>query len=67
MKAAIVHGANDIRLEEVPQPVPEPGDIVVRVRASGICATDVKTLLVHSLYVLLNKLLVIMSYFAHNC
>lgn len=45
MKAAIVHGANDIRLEEVPQPVPEPGDIVVRVRASGICATDVKTLL----------------------
>ena len=45
MKAAVVHGANDIRIEEVPRPVPEPGDIVVRVKASGICATDVKTLL----------------------
>lgn len=45
MKAAVVHGANDIRLEEVPRPFPEPGDIVVRVRASGICATDIKTLL----------------------
>ncbi len=45
MKAAVVHGADDIRLEEVPLPTPEPGDIVVRVRASGICATDVKTLL----------------------
>ncbi|MDD2556127.1 MAG: zinc-dependent dehydrogenase [Syntrophaceticus sp.] len=45
MKAAVVHGANDIRIEEVDCPVPEPGDIVVRVRASGICATDVKTLL----------------------
>lgn len=45
MKAAVVHGVNDIRIEEVPQPVPEPGDIIVRVRASGICATDVKTLL----------------------
>jgi 2-desacetyl-2-hydroxyethyl bacteriochlorophyllide A dehydrogenase len=45
MKAAVVHGANDIRLEEAPLPVPEDGDIVVRVRASGICATDVKTLL----------------------
>lgn len=45
MKAAVVHGANDIRIEEVGCPVPEPGDIVVRVRASGICATDVKTLL----------------------
>jgi L-iditol 2-dehydrogenase len=45
MKAAVVYGANDIRIEEVQCPVPEPGDIVVRVRASGICATDIKTLL----------------------
>lgn len=45
MKAAVVHGPNDIRIEEAPQPVPQLGDLVVRVRASGICATDVKTLL----------------------
>ncbi len=45
MKAFVVHGINDFRVEEVPSPQPEPGDIVVRVKASGICATDVKTLL----------------------
>ncbi|NSW83750.1 MAG: alcohol dehydrogenase catalytic domain-containing protein [Syntrophothermus sp.] len=45
MKAFLVYGINDFRVEEVPSPVPEPGDIVVKVRASGICATDVKTLL----------------------
>jgi len=45
MKASVVHGPNDIRIEEVAQPQPQAGDLVVRVRASGICATDVKTLL----------------------
>jgi len=47
MKAFLVYGVNDFRVEEVPSPKPEPGDIVVKVRASGICATDVKTLLGH--------------------
>ncbi len=28
--------------ETVPDPVPGPGDVVVRVRASGICGTDLK-------------------------
>lgn len=45
MKAAVVHGINDIRIQEVANPEPGPGEIVVRVRASGICATDVKMLL----------------------
>jgi len=41
MKAAIYHGAGDIRIEEID--CPKPGDIgvVVRVRAVGICGTDV--------------------------
>ena len=45
MKAALVHGVNDIRIQEVPRPEPGPGEVVVKVRASGICATDVKMLL----------------------
>lgn len=44
MKAAVVHGLNDIRIEEVKCPDPGPGEVVVKVRAAGICATDIKML-----------------------
>ncbi|OPY59976.1 MAG: Sorbitol dehydrogenase [Pelotomaculum sp. PtaU1.Bin065] len=45
MKAAVMHGKGDIRLESVPAPVAGEGEIIVKVRASGICATDIKMLL----------------------
>jgi len=45
MKAAVVHGKGDIRLESVPVPVAGEGEVIVKVRASGICATDIKMLL----------------------
>ncbi|WP_449241285.1 zinc-dependent dehydrogenase [Desulfoscipio gibsoniae] len=45
MKAAVVHGMNDIRIEDVPRPRPAPGEVIIKVRAAGICATDVKMLL----------------------
>jgi len=45
MKAAVMHGKGDIRLESVPVPAAGEGEIVVKVRASGICATDIKMLL----------------------
>lgn len=44
MKAAVVYGANDIRIAEVPTPSPGVGEVLVRVRGSGVCATDVKIL-----------------------
>jgi len=44
VKAAVVHGANDIRIAEVPTPRPGPGEALIRVRGSGVCATDVKIL-----------------------
>lgn len=44
MKAAIVHQKNEIRIDDVPRPRAGRGEIVVKVRASGICATDVKIL-----------------------
>ncbi len=45
MKAAVVHGVNDIRIEEYPTPTAGEDEVVVRTRVSGICATDIKTLL----------------------
>lgn len=45
MKAAVVHGKNDIRIEDYPTPQAGAGEMVVKIKASGICATDIKTLL----------------------
>jgi L-iditol 2-dehydrogenase len=42
MKAARFHAPGDIRLEEVPDPVAGPGDVVIRVRNCSTCGTDVK-------------------------
>lgn len=43
MKAVVVHGIRDYRYTEIHVPKPGPGEVLVRVRASGICAGDVKT------------------------
>ena len=41
MKAAIYHGPGDIRIEDVERPGPGDVGIIIRVRAAGICGTDV--------------------------
>jgi 2-desacetyl-2-hydroxyethyl bacteriochlorophyllide A dehydrogenase len=40
MKAVVLYGEGDVRIDEVPEPIVEPGGVVVRVRASGICGSD---------------------------
>lgn len=40
MKAAVLHGKEDIRYEEVETPVVKPGYVKVRVKACGICGSD---------------------------
>ncbi len=41
MKAIRYHGpGKPLRLEEVPKPPPGPGEVLVRIRASGICHTE---------------------------
>ncbi len=42
MRAAVTRDWNDIRIEEVPVPELEPGEVLVRVGACGICGTDLK-------------------------
>ena len=41
MKAAVLHGPNDLRIEERPRPHASPGEVVVSVAASGLCSSDV--------------------------
>lgn len=40
MRAAVYHGARDIRIENLPVPIPGPGELLLEVRSSGICGTD---------------------------
>ena len=42
MKALVYHGNKDLRLEAVPDPVPAPGEIKLRIDYCGICATDIE-------------------------
>jgi len=40
MRAAVFHGVNDLRLEEVPKPRPKTGEALLRVTMTTICGTD---------------------------
>lgn len=40
MKAALLYGPRDIRIADVPRPEAGPGELLVRVRATGICGSD---------------------------
>jgi L-iditol 2-dehydrogenase len=44
MRALILHGPNDLRLEEIPDPTPGPGEVVLRTERAMTCATDAKIL-----------------------
>jgi L-iditol 2-dehydrogenase len=40
--AALLHGQEDLRLEEVPDPTPAAGEVVIQVGAATTCGTDLK-------------------------
>jgi 2-desacetyl-2-hydroxyethyl bacteriochlorophyllide A dehydrogenase len=42
MIAAVFHGVEDIRVEDVPDPTPGSEDVIVEVRACGICGSDLE-------------------------
>ena len=40
MRAAVIHAARDLRIEERAADAPGPGGVAVRIRAGGICGSD---------------------------
>jgi 2-desacetyl-2-hydroxyethyl bacteriochlorophyllide A dehydrogenase len=43
LKAAVFRGPRDVRFEQVKQPTLEEGEVLLRVRACGICGSDLHT------------------------
>ena len=41
MKAYVLQNVGDVRLKEAEEPVPGDGEVVVKVRACGICGSDI--------------------------
>lgn len=41
MKSAVFYGKHDLRIESCPTPEPEEHDVLIRVKACGVCGTDV--------------------------
>ncbi|MFB3788274.1 MAG: zinc-binding dehydrogenase [bacterium] len=44
MLAAVLHDFNRLELEEVPAPEPKAGEVAVRIKSCGFCATDYKAI-----------------------
>ena len=45
MNAAVLHANEDLRFEEYPTPVPGDGEVLIHVRATGICGSDIPRVL----------------------
>ncbi len=41
MKAYVLHGINDIRFEDVKKPIAKEHEVIVAVKAAGICGSDI--------------------------
>jgi L-iditol 2-dehydrogenase len=41
MRVARLHGIHDLRLEDLPQPKPGPGEVLLKVASVGVCGSDV--------------------------
>ena len=48
MQALIFHGARQLAIENVPEPQPGPGEVLIRVNACGICGSDLSGYVGHS-------------------
>ncbi len=45
MKAGVLHAKNDIRYEDYPMPELKSGEVLIKVKASGICGSDLPRVL----------------------
>lgn len=41
MKAGVVHAREDIRYEEIEKPIPKAGQVLIKVKYTGICGSDI--------------------------
>jgi len=41
MKAGVVHARSDIRYEEIEKPAPKTGEVLIKVKYTGICGSDI--------------------------
>jgi len=41
MRAVVVHGPGDVRVEERPDPSPGPGEVLVAMEYGGVCGSDI--------------------------
>ncbi len=41
MKAGVVHAREDLRYEDIERPVPKKGEVLVKVKYTGICGSDI--------------------------
>ena len=41
MKAWVLHGIGDIQLDEVKEPQPAEGEVIVKVMSAGVCGSDI--------------------------
>ena len=41
MKAGVVHAREDLRYEDIEKPVPGPGEVLIKVKYTGICGSDI--------------------------
>ena len=42
MKACVLHAVGDLRYEEVKDPVRKPHEVLIKIKASGICGSDIQ-------------------------
>ena len=42
MKAVVFHGDRQLELMDFPDPTPGPGEVVLEIKASGMCGSDLK-------------------------
>ncbi len=50
MKALVLHKTGDFRLEEIEKPTPKESEVLLRVKAAGICGSDIDRVLYEGTY-----------------
>lgn len=40
MKSIVIHAANDLRIEDRPEPTAGPGQVQIRIATGGLCGSD---------------------------